>query len=602
MGLLLDQDIGSNNKNIKVDRVSHDEISQHTQFGLRSSKETISKRENDIIDAGDIQDINQTIKADVVLNAEYNNEAPSTTMVAVVYDDSISENLEKYPTADCNRCKRKFAIIGDKVFKMCEHCRVLQRQRSKRWQRRTKQKDGVCTRCGTDLSEAASNYSLCQHCRDMLRSKKANRYLEGKCVHCSGPNDEEGTFKVCRRCREKDKLRRLALEQEGLCNRCSYGLAKDEKGHKICQSCRLKKKKPSSTLGSGTTSNEGSIVRNVGVEQLFTKTKHLRTSRSQISSKVLLKPNSTTIMEVKENGENLTSPEKSRSSNNKEAILLLGKKRQIEKVTGDISSDDLVSANFSKSEDKSFGYLPNSGRERHNIVSKNCKKSYGASSEDSNQRNTSKNEAHDITAMKDLCETQTTNVRGHVVKKRKVALNKLNETGSFLNVTGECDKSESSASQQMTIIQEDLEAYRGHNIINEKPLHENMMLPQSFSIPHDHSQLNRQLKQLSQYTSHSSTSGGDIEDDDDESVLVNLDGLEEIGMGYDLNDVEAETSTVRGENVEYEEEKETMLRHVRAVQAGLLSSTGEPSDAEIAAAVEAVAVAAAVARSRGEEK
>ncbi|ODQ48951.1 hypothetical protein PICMEDRAFT_75573 [Pichia membranifaciens NRRL Y-2026] len=478
MGLLLDQDIGSNNKNIKVDRVSHDEISQHTQFGLRSSKETISKRENDIIDAGDIQDINQTIKADVVLNAEYNNEAPSTTMVAVVYDDSISENLEKYPTAD----------------------------------------------------------------------------------------------------------------------------SKDEKGHKICQSCRLKKKKPSSTLGSGTTSNEGSIVRNVGVEQLFTKTKHLRTSRSQISSKVLLKPNSTTIMEVKENGENLTSPEKSRSSNNKEAILLLGKKRQIEKVTGDISSDDLVSANFSKSEDKSFGYLPNSGRERHNIVSKNCKKSYGASSADSNQRNTSKNEAHDITAMKDLSETQTTNVKGHVVKKRKVALNKLNETGSFLNVTGECDKSESSASQQMTIIQEDLEAYRGHNIINEKPLHENMMLSQSFSIPHDHSQLNRQLKQLSQYTSHSSTSGGDIEDDDDESVLVNLDGLEEIGMGYDLNDVEAETSTVRGENVEYEEEKETMLRHVRAVQAGLLSSTGEPSDAEIAAAVEAVAVAAAVARSRGEEK
>ena len=602
MGLLLCQDLGTEKKIIKPDTISHNESSQHSELGSRSSEEKISKRRNDIIRFEDTRNNNQKIETGIVVNSSHVTRDSASTVAAIVYDDSILENLEKYPTADCNRCKRKFARLGDKVFKMCEHCRVLQRQRSKRWQRRTKQKDGVCTRCGTDLSEAASNYSLCQHCRDMLRSKKANRYLEGRCVHCSGANDEEGTFKVCKRCREKDKLRRLALEQEGLCNRCSYGLPKDEKGHKICQSCRLKKRKNISLLGSETSLDERSIVRNIEIEQLFTKTKHLPTSKSRISSKVVLEPNSNSVLKIKEKSRKMTPTEKSRSLSGKKIKVSLGNNRQSEKGTVTINSEIQIPDNFVETENNILRFFPESGKDRNVIVAKNSKESPEAPFADTNEMNTDKNDSDGIVAGNDQYGTQTTDVGGHGSKKRKVIKDKSSDIGSSRNVIDECDESESNDNEPMTILQGNLEGYHRHDMIIEKPPHENMILPQSFSIPHDHSQLNRQLKQLSQYTSHASTSGGDIEDEDDESVLVDLDDLESIGMGYDMEDVDAEASTVGEGNVEYEEEKETMLRHVRAVQAGLLSSTAEPSDAEMAAAVEAVAVAAAVARSREEEK
>ena len=137
----------------------------------------------------------------------------------------------------------------------------------------------------------------------------------------------------------------------------------------------------------------------------------------------------------------------------------------------------------------------------------------------------------------------------------------------------------------------------------------------------DHSELNQQLKQLTRYTSHSQQDNGTLAEDDskfdDQSVLVDLNGLGDLDIDYhmDVSDTigghhntndcnvnadhdEEEDNDDNGDEEDDDDydENEKMLRHVREVQAGLLSNTSEPSDAEIAAAVEAVAVAAAVAR------
>lgn len=459
---------------------------------------------------------------------------PQNQTQIYIYEDSLPENLGKYPTTRCNRCKKDFAQIGPKPFKMCEHCRVQQRQRSKRWQTKTKQKEGVCTRCGVLLPLDGGKFVMCQNCRSMLRIRKANRFLEGKCVHCSGPNSDEGVYKVCRRCREKDKIRRLALEHQGLCNRCCVALPKEQKGHKICLPCRMKKK-GHNTPGNGTTGDEYMPAKNVDVSQLF--------------------------------------------------------------------SDDSKSANVSALMARHVHPDKDTGRDASAGVKLGC-------------------EANGVADTKSF-------------EEGKIA---------------ELDQISASATAGIHRYHQDL-------LISDsnKPIDENMVLSDTFGLHHDHSQLNQQLKQLTQYTEHASNDVNDAEDEDGEeeddgvmeenlgsnggdghssghlrdvggdsgSVLDDLNGLADMEMEYDIDigdgvirDIENITneSTISAtagtsnrvpcdEHTADDVEQETMLRHVRAVQAGLLSTTADPSEAEMAAAVEAVAAVAAVAVScsRGRE-
>lgn len=188
-------------------------------------------------------------------------------------DKARKAETENVILSKCSRCKKDFVqrLImtkdsnGDagaepKVFKLCHHCRDLQRQRSRRWQKKTKDKQGACRRCGSEIPPEEQKYVLCPQCRENLRIRKANRAAQGKCVHCLGPinaliikdeNKEGGrqssasaSYKVCQRCRENDKIRRTNLERMGNCNRCAKALSPSEQGkHKVCSSCRQKKKK-----------------------------------------------------------------------------------------------------------------------------------------------------------------------------------------------------------------------------------------------------------------------------------------------------------------------------------------------------------------------
>lgn len=172
--------------------------------------------------------------------------------------------------SSCSRCKKDFdqhiiipqsnelskPIVEPKIFKLCQHCRDLQRQRSRRWQKKTKDKHGACRRCGSEIPPDQQKFVLCPSCRQNLRTRKANRAAQGKCVHCSGPLDSliitnnktspktSGQFKVCQRCRENDKIRRTNLEKMGNCNRCAKTLDIADQGkHKVCLSCRNRKKR-----------------------------------------------------------------------------------------------------------------------------------------------------------------------------------------------------------------------------------------------------------------------------------------------------------------------------------------------------------------------
>lgn len=153
-------------------------------------------------------------------------------------------------SADCTRCKKPFPNeVNGKLYKLCPHCRDLQRERSRRWQTKTKKKNGACRRCGQAISEEDAGFVLCPTCRIALRTRKANRAAQGKCVHCSGPNDSPNNeFKVCQRCRDNDKLRRTKLEKLGACNRCAKPLLLDDlHNYKVCSRCRNRKKKGGSS-------------------------------------------------------------------------------------------------------------------------------------------------------------------------------------------------------------------------------------------------------------------------------------------------------------------------------------------------------------------
>lgn len=174
-----------------------------------------------------------------------------------------TENHHHAITTKCLRCKKDFvqSFVRDKpdakVFKLCHRCRDMQRQRSRRWQKKTKEQQGSCRRCGGVIPSDQLRFVLCSQCRESLRLRKANRAAQGKCVHCLGPIESlimgdqageprprSGLFKVCQRCRENDKIRRTNLERMGNCNRCARALEPSQQGkHKVCLVCRQKKKK-----------------------------------------------------------------------------------------------------------------------------------------------------------------------------------------------------------------------------------------------------------------------------------------------------------------------------------------------------------------------
>lgn len=201
----------------------------------------------------------------------------------IVNDEPLSNPESDMLRLLCSRCKKVFDqpliipttnnkdgpkyLAEPKIFKLCQHCRDLQRQRSRRWQKKTKDKQGACRRCGSDIPLEDQKFVLCPGCRQNLRKRKANRAAQGRCVHCSGPLDASiidpsessstpgtrGNYKVCERCRENDKIRRTNLEKMGNCNRCAKSLDPMDIGkHKVCTNCRTRKKKLSQSLNTLT--------------------------------------------------------------------------------------------------------------------------------------------------------------------------------------------------------------------------------------------------------------------------------------------------------------------------------------------------------------
>jgi hypothetical protein len=180
--------------------------------------------------------------------------------------------------SDCTRCKKEYAITDGKAYKLCPHCRELQRQRSRRWQQKTKLKDGVCRRCGISIPVGQEKFVLCPPCRNSLRERKATRHENGRCVHCSGPNDSS-EFKVCTRCRNIDKDRRKQLEADGKCNRCASELKPEDNGRKVCMNCRTRKKtvKPTTVAVSAVASNaESSTLDEISPQQQVQLAQHVQ--------------------------------------------------------------------------------------------------------------------------------------------------------------------------------------------------------------------------------------------------------------------------------------------------------------------------------------
>lgn len=201
----------------------------------------------------------------------------SESLVTSISSELHNAEGDQILRASCSRCKKEFdqpiilpqsadstkLLVQPKIFKLCQHCRDLQRKRSRKWQKKTKDKEGICRRCGSEIPTDEQMYVLCSMCRLNLRTRKASRAAQGKCVHCSGPLDasiivgddikqpakkdaKAGNYKVCQRCRENDKIRRTNLEKMGNCNRCAKALPPADVGkHKVCVNCRNRKKRMS---------------------------------------------------------------------------------------------------------------------------------------------------------------------------------------------------------------------------------------------------------------------------------------------------------------------------------------------------------------------
>ncbi|KAI5948898.1 hypothetical protein KGF57_005091 [Candida theae] len=225
----------------------------------------------------------------------------STSSFLTPFDSGILNANQKSVVSQCTRCKKDFVQIVNipteggndmngkaagggqtKLFKMCAHCRELQRQRSRRWQMKTKDRKGFCRRCGTEIPVKDQNFVLCANCRSNLRTRKSDRSLQGRCINCSSSMDSESntpdgsfpkdikdprpssskpTHRVCSHCRGKDKHRRYKLEQMGVCNRCAKTLDPHEYGeYKLCAECREKKRQygQREKTGQGNSNEEPS--------------------------------------------------------------------------------------------------------------------------------------------------------------------------------------------------------------------------------------------------------------------------------------------------------------------------------------------------------
>lgn len=209
---------------------------------------------------------------DQVASTEEPHTDPIDTAASDQDPGAKKENGDQVLQLLCLRCKKEFyqpviipkargggrnskAVAEPKIFRLCEHCRDLQRQRLRRWQKKTRDNPGVCRRCASEIPRDEQRFVLCPTCRHNLRSRKANRAALGRCVHCSGPLSSsiitpgssatsKPRFKVCDRCRENDKIRRSNLEKLGNCNRCAKPLEQEDVGkHKVCVNCRLRKRR-----------------------------------------------------------------------------------------------------------------------------------------------------------------------------------------------------------------------------------------------------------------------------------------------------------------------------------------------------------------------
>ena len=449
-------------------------------------------------------------------------------------DDMLEENKQKFPLGKCNRCKKDFAQMGVKQFKMCEHCRIQQRERSKRWQKQTREKDGVCSRCGTELPPDSGKFVLCLHCREMLRSWKSNRFVEGKCIHCSGPNINQDMYKVCERCRENSKLRRKTLEMQGACNRCSKTLSNDERNFKVCSECRSRKRLCKPAMETSISIEEGLSFNKTENHGLINLAKVIVTDIDELNMESFDNIDLSDVDKPKKRIVKINSnTEKSLDKDKDKEILL----------------NDEIDADFIYS----------------------------------------------------------------------------NVDDSFENV---------------------IDAYNNEFGLDNTDKHIKM-LTESFN--RDHSQLNHQLNQLTQFTNDEITTQNilDTKTDNESAVKSNnnnyfeneksyvIDGENsnvDDGDAIDLNNIEnididytgskedisasvedlqreIEVKTMGNDNInehvnehesehENEHENDTVLLHVKAIQDELISETDKSNDKELEEAVEAVAVAVAVANSR----
>lgn len=249
--------------------------------GINESGEHGMGSESSSFNAGSTTTLGQSSIHSQFISSRGSTTTSSTTPLENV---PLNEN-QKSVASQCTRCKKDFVQVitvpkennnsfnfkpssgQSKVFKLCHHCRELQRQRSRRWQMKTKDKKGVCRRCGTEIPFNEQKFVLCPSCRLNLRTRKASRASQGKCIHCSSPMEDgfasdeisleesssvdeydkrspkSTSFRVCQKCRGKDKLRRHNLQQMGYCNRCTKALSANDHGkYKLCADCRAKKK------------------------------------------------------------------------------------------------------------------------------------------------------------------------------------------------------------------------------------------------------------------------------------------------------------------------------------------------------------------------
>lgn len=109
------------------------------------------------------------------------------TVIPMLIDPNDPDNI----VSCCSRCKKEFVQDNiststssgkRKTFKLCMHCRALQRERSRRWQNKTKGIQGACRRCGAKIPQGPdTRFVLCSVCRHRLRIHKKARCQRSGC-------------------------------------------------------------------------------------------------------------------------------------------------------------------------------------------------------------------------------------------------------------------------------------------------------------------------------------------------------------------------------------------------------------------------------------